>query len=358
MENLTFQEALLSWYHLNHRVLPWRESHEPYRIWLSEIMLQQTQVATVIDYFNRFTKSYPDIFSLANAKEDDVFKLWEGLGYYSRARNLMKCARVLVSDFGGVFPEDEKSLLKLPGIGPYTAGAILSIAYNQKVPAVDGNVFRVYSRLYAIDDDIADPKTRTTFETLVKSDLPEDRRHFNQGLMELGARICTPKSPKCEICPISTYCKAFELGNTMAFPVKTKKVKRTFHNVAVAYVTYQDQVLLIKRPPEGLLGSLWGFPAVELSSDADFEAEKTALTDWLSEYLDLNFLSTGTTPASSAKHVFTHKTWQMNLWAVEAEEKIMTDFPEMAWVKRESISNYALPTAFVKLIERQKRTDK
>lgn len=353
MESITFQKALLDWYYANQRDLPWRQNHDPYRIWLSEIMLQQTQVITVIDYFQRFTAAYPDVFRLAAAKEDDIFKLWEGLGYYSRAKNLLRCARVLVAEHQGIFPKDEKTLLSLPGIGPYTAGAILSIAYNLKVPAVDGNVLRVYARLYSLFDDIADPKVRPQFEKLVREDLPEDRRHFNQALMELGALICTPKSPKCDSCPVSAHCKAFETNCIPQLPVKLKKLKRSEHLVAVAYVTFHEEVLLIKRPPEGLLANLWGFPAIELDLGADSEKELTALKDWLSEHMDLAFTLVKETPASRAKHVFTHKTWHMDLWHLEADKKVVTDLPEMAWVKRSGISQYPLPTAFVKLLEAQ-----
>lgn len=353
MEQLTFQKALLDWYFANERDLPWRENHDPYRIWLSEIMLQQTQVITVIDYFQRFTAAYPDVFSLAKAQEDDVFKLWEGLGYYSRAKNLLRCARVLVAEHEGIFPKDEKAMLSLPGIGPYTAGAILSIAYNLKTPAVDGNVLRVYSRLYALSDDIADPKVRPKFENLVREDLPEDRRHFNQALMELGALICTPKSPKCDACPVAAYCKASASDCVSQLPVKLKRLKRSEHRVPVAYVTFEEEILLIKRPSEGLLANLWGFPSVELALDSDTSSEQIALKDWLSEHLDIQCNLAQPTPASSAKHVFTHKTWHMNLWHFNANEKVHVDFPEMVWVKRSDIAKYPLPTAFVKLIEAQ-----
>ena len=196
------QTKLLDWYHINHRKLPWRDQFDPYKIWLSEIMLQQTQVTTVIDYFNRFVKTYPTVQDLALADEDSVLKLWEGLGYYSRARRLIPCAKMVVELFDGEFPKDYKKIIKLPGVGSYTAGAVLSIAYNIKLPAVDGNVMRVYSRLFNMDADISDAKSKKIFEEKVFDTLPEDRRHYNQALMELGATICTPKSPKCMACPI------------------------------------------------------------------------------------------------------------------------------------------------------------
>lgn len=354
MEKMNFQIDLLNWYEQHHRNLPWRENHDPYRIWISEIMLQQTQVVTVISYFNRFIAAYPTVFSLALAHEDEVFKLWEGLGYYSRARNLLRCAQRIVSEHQGQFPQDLKTLLKLPGIGPYTAGAILSIAFNAKVPAVDGNVLRVYSRLCSSSADIGDPKTRLMMEEKVLADLPEDRRHFNQALMELGATVCTPKSPLCEECPISRHCLALSQNLVSTLPIKEKKLKRSYYTAAVAYVTCGEQVLLIKRPPDGLLAGLWGFPSAELAPEASPQAEIASLTQWLSEYMDLEVSPVSANPVSTAKHVFTHKTWHMHLWHFEAPFLAKTALPEMVWITRQEISNYPLPTAFVKLIEKQK----
>lgn len=358
--------ALLEWYFNHQRTLPWRENHDPYRIWLSEIMLQQTQVATVIDYFNRFTKTFPTVFDLAKASEDQVFKLWEGLGYYSRARNIMRCAKVLVEDYGGVFPRELAKALKLPGVGPYTAGAVLSIAYNEPVPAVDGNVMRVMSRLYAKKEDIGDPKTRPLIEALVMEVLPHDRRHFNQALMELGATVCTPKNPQCEGCPIQSHCLAKATGQTQSLPVKLQKIKKTSHLVPVAYVTCNDQVLIIRRPSEGLLSGLWAFPTVELeaSSEAKYtkdpsqlglfsteQEEIQALKNWFSENMDMALPMTYEF-LGEVKHVFTHKTWQLRLWHFKVEKPVYTDLPESQWVTRKSLSDFALPTAFVKLIQK------
>lgn len=352
MEIEAFQTALLNWYALNCRSLPWRENHDPYRIWLSEVMLQQTQVATVIAYFNRFTAAFPDVFSLANASEDEVFKLWEGLGYYSRARNLMNCAKELVAKYDGNFPKDLKLVLKLPGIGPYTAGAILSIAYNMPVPAVDGNVLRVISRLIASFDDIANPKTRLLIETEVQHLLPKDSRHFNQALMELGATICTPKNPSCERCPVAVHCEAQKRQLTTELPVKIQKLKKTQHQTAVAYVTFKDEVLLVKRGGEGLLSGLWGFPFAELPHDTPDHAQILALQEWLEEHMGLSTQLKSESPLSHVKHVFTHKTWHMTLWHLEASERVKTDLPEMAWTYRSALKDFAISTAFVKLIQK------
>lgn len=361
-------ELLLPWYHLNLREMPWRENHDPYRIWISEVMLQQTQVATVIEYFNRFMQAFPTVFDLAKATEDEVFKLWEGLGYYSRARNLMRCAKILVDQYQGIFPQELKKALLLPGIGPYTAGAVLSIAYNEPVPAVDGNVMRVISRLYGRTEDIGDPKTRLGIESLVIQMLPSDRRHFNQALMELGATVCTPKNPKCERCPIASCCTALETNQTAVIPVKLQKLKKTTHIVPAAYVTFEDQVLIIKREGSGLLSGLWAFPVVELeASPAPMPLEDTAqvsfiaqenteaevLRRWLEEHMDLS-VSEESEFLGQVKHVFTHKTWHLHLWHFKALAPVHTEMPLSAWVSRGALSQYALPTAFVKLIKNSK----
>jgi A/G-specific adenine glycosylase len=352
MEINRFQSSLLDWYAKHQRTLPWRLNHDPYRIWLSEIMLQQTQVVTVIDYFNRFTSAYPNVFALAAAQEDDVYKLWEGLGYYSRARNLMKCAKQLVAEHNGQFPKDLKTLLKLPGIGPYTSGAILSIAYNLPVPAVDGNVLRVISRLSESYADIASPKTRPLIETVVQELLPEDCRHFNQALMELGATICTPKTPSCETCPVAEDCSALKNNVVHLLPIKEQKLKKTAHTTAVAYVTCNEKVLLVKRGGEGLLSGLWGFPIAELPLNATKSEQLMGLKDWLDEYLNLSVTQTHPEPLGQVKHVFTHKTWQMTLWHFEAPTQVVVDLPEIAWVTRTELKNYAIATAFVKLIQK------
>lgn len=359
MEIARFQQQLLDWYFIRQRSLPWREDHNPYRIWLSEVMLQQTQVATVIDYYKRFLAAYPTVHDLAAADEDSIFKLWEGLGYYSRARNLMKCAKIVVSEHNGIFPNDLKQMLKLPGIGPYTAGAILSIAYNAAVPAVDGNVLRVMSRVYESYLDISDPKTRPVIEQRLYKCLPEDSRHFNQALMELGATICTPKNPNCSHCPVSSDCLAFQKQVMSDLPVKLKKQSKTHHAVPVAYVTHKDKVLLIKRSDEGLLSGLWGFPAVTLEAEengSDYaELQQQALQAWLSEYMDLEVSLVKQLPLGIADHVFTHKVWHMTLWHFEASRLVSVDMPQMTWVRRQDIKDFALPTAFVKLIQKSEK---
>jgi len=343
------QKELLVWYHANHRKLPWRESHEPYKIWLSEIMLQQTQVATVIDYFNRFISAFPTVYDLADAEEDQVLKMWEGLGYYSRARRLIPCAKMIVEVYDGVFPNTYNEIIKLPGVGSYTAGAILSIAYNVKVPAVDGNVMRVYSRYFNMAADISLASSKKVFEEKVWETLPEDRRHFNQALMELGARICTPKNYQCGVCPINKDCQANKLNLQDVRPIKTKKIKKKHEKIAACYIKCQDKVMLIKRPSEGLLAGLWAFPVVSYDQDYTMHVK-----DHLKENFDLeveNFKELSTT-----KHVYTHLVWDMILVEMTTDHQVQVDLPKTIWVSYDELKNYALPTGFHKLLKKASKS--
>lgn len=336
---MTMQEQLINWYIDNHRKLPWRTTHNPYYIWLSEVMCQQTQVATVIDYYERFIQRFPHIEDLAKAHEDQVYKLWEGLGYYSRAKRLMLCAREVVAAYEGVFPKTYKEIVGLPGIGPYTAGAVLSIAYGVKEPAIDGNVMRVYSRLHCITEDVGKGDARKVFDPYVRKDLPDQVSFFNQGLMELGATICTPTKPLCDQCPIKDHCQAKEKGIQDTLPVKAPKAKKKIKKMTVAYIQYGDQVLVEKRGTEGLLANLWGFPIV--ASDIDMVA-------WLEDTYGLKV--TRLEEMVEKKHVFTHLVWEMTMIRYKAEEKIVIDDPEVHWTEDKTFKVYPLPTAFRKLL--------
>lgn len=350
-------QRLLNWYFTNARDLPWRESHDPYRIWLSEVMLQQTQVVTVIGYFLRFVARFPTVQALAAADEEEVLKLWEGLGYYSRARRLIPCARAVVEHHGGVFPTSLQEMLKLPGVGPYTAGAVLSIAYNQRVAAIDGNVLRVASRWYALETDIRLPVAHKAIEARLMAEMPEDARHFNQALMELGACICTPKNPSCGTCPVAGDCEALRLGLVEVLPFKSKAKAKVESKQAVAYVTCGDLVLIEKRAPEALLGSLWGFPVVEVSSGTETAPDPSAdLRALLEADYGLETVLNARTGGEgavlgTATHVFTHKVWQMQLLAFEAAAPVETALPETRWVRPSELRDFALPTAFKKLLK-------
>jgi len=335
-----FQKDLINWYEANHRKLPWRETSDPYCIWLSEIMCQQTQVATVIPYYNRFLAQYPSVFDLAGAEEDHVYKLWEGLGYYSRAKRLMLCAREVVANYEGIFPSEYKSMIKLPGIGSYTAGAILSIAFAIKEPAIDGNVMRVYSRVYNLNQDVGRPDARKYFDPYVRADLPEKVSYFNQGLMELGARVCTPTKPSCDTCPIAGYCEAKKLKIQEALPIKAPKPKKKSKEMIVAYIEHQGSIMVEKRGTEGLLANLWGFPVMEVG--------ETKAVDWIQEAYGLRVQQEEV--ISKKKHVFTHLIWHMSLVRFVAKEKVVIEDPEIRWTTDREVSDYPLPTAFRKLL--------
>ncbi len=345
-------KKLLNWYKKNSRDLPWRRSQDPYYIWLSEIMLQQTQVITVIDYYKRFVERFKTVTDLALAEELEVLKYWEGLGYYSRARNLHKCAKEIVSRYGGHFPTKYQDLLALPGIGPYTAGAIASIAFNEKVPAVDGNVMRVYSRVFCLDCDISDPKSRLVFEKKVMETMPDDARHFNQAIMELGAMICTPKTPKCTLCPLKKECKANRLGSQLLYPIKSKKPVKKHEQVFVFIFCFNGKIMIEKRNEALLLKGLWGFPThhIDLPAksvlDSDFMAP-TILESVSADY-DLKGSIRWLKPVKN--HVFTHLVWHMTLVLVDVESLNEIDYPEVNWIKPSDLVVYPLPTAFKKNI--------
>lgn len=344
----SFTNDLTSWYQIYKRDLPWRNTSDPYAIWISEIMLQQTQVATVIAYFNRFMEKYPTVFALSEATEEDVYKLWEGLGYYSRARNLMRCARQVVSEYDGVFPESVEELKRLSGVGPYTAGAIASIAYGVKAHAVDGNVMRVISRLDEFGLDISESKNRGYFENRVLELMKGSPSDFNQGMMELGATICKPKSPLCESCPVKVHCKAYFSGTQMEFPYKKPKAEKKKENIAVIVIENQNEVMIVKRGSNGILSNLWGFPSMEVKGHGESNDKSIQL------YLEENFnMKVALKDISEGKkHIFTHRVWDMTLYRYElmSMPKDIED-PQVAWVSRKTIVQYPIPTAFKKLLD-------
>ena len=293
---------LVNWYNNCKRSLPWRDEPTPYRVWVSEIMLQQTRVDPAIPYFERFVSTLPDIAALASADEETVLKLWEGLGYYSRVRNLQKAAKVVQETYGGVLPRDPALLIKLPGVGEYTAGAIASIAYQVPVPAVDGNVLRVISRLTADERDIAAPETKRLMQERLQSIMPDHRPgDFNQALMDLGATVCLPNgAPRCEACPLAHLCEAKKAGRCEELPVKSKKQAPVTEKKTVFLLRYEEQVALLKRPENGLLAGLWEFPNTAghlTKKDALLQVEQWGLSAKAAE------------PLPKAKHVFTHRVW-------------------------------------------------
>ena len=331
---------LLEWYGKNARDLPWRRDVSPYRVWVSEIMLQQTRVEAVIPYYERFLRRLPDVTALAQAPEETLHKLWEGLGYYSRVRNLQKAARQVVEQYGGRIPGSYEEPLKLAGIGDYTAGAIASIAFGLRVPAVDGNVLRVFSRLTDCREDVTVPAVKTAFRQLVESSLPEERvGDYNQSLMELGATVCLPNGePACLFCPVRELCLGFARGTYRELPVKPPKKERRGEKKTMLLLAGPAGVLLEKRPDRGLLAGLWGFPELEGWH------EKEELCRLLKGE-GISFSSCRR--AGESRHVFTHREWDMETWIVKDAAVPEEAFAPHVWASREDLANrYALPSAY------------
>ena len=296
------QSQLLRWFDKNKRDLPWRKTRDPYAVWISEMMLQQTQVATAIPYYERFLKSFPTVHHLARADLSDVLRVWEGLGYYSRARNLHKAAGTVVTLFNGLIPDNFEDLLTLPGIGRYTAGAILSIAFNREAPVLDGNVTRVLCRLYAIPGDPKERKTEERLWSVSGSLIPKGSAHsFNQALMELGATICTPREPLCLLCPLQRFCSASKQGKPEAYPKKESKKEIPHVEAVSAVIIKENRVLLRQRPPRGLLGGLWEFPNWETEKGNDL---KRSLKSHLKKEVALTAKVNGL--VATLKHTYSH----------------------------------------------------
>lgn len=268
---MIFSNSLIQWYLKNKRDLPWRNTQNPYHIWLSEIMLQQTRVAQGMPYFYSFTDSFPTVFDLASADEEKVLKLWQGLGYYSRARNLHKTAQHIAFDLNGIFPDNYKDLLKLKGVGEYTAAAIASFSYDEAVPVVDGNVFRVLSRYFDVETDIASSGAKKEFTALAGELMPKDNPAiFNQAIMEFGALQCVPKNPNCEICVLNSGCLALKYNKVGELPVKLKKTK--VRNRYFNYLVFSDEnqdLIIRKRTEKGIWHNLYEFPLIETETDSD-----------------------------------------------------------------------------------------
>ena len=327
---------LLSWYDKNARVLPWREDPSPYRVWVSEIMLQQTRVEAVKPYYERFLTALPTVADLAAAPEEQLLKLWEGLGYYNRVRNLQKGAKAVMERHGGVIPADFNALRALPGIGDYTAGAIASIAFQLPVPAVDGNVLRVTARLLDRHDNILDPKVKRRTEGEITAILPARVGDFNQSLMELGAMVCLPNgAPLCETCPLASLCRAHALGNQADLPVKAKSKPRRVEDRTLFLLTCGGKLALRRRPDTGLLAGLWELPAAE--GTLTREEAAALLARWgLSITGDL-------APGVPSRHVFSHVEWHMTAWQAQVGEEA----PGFAWATPEELQReYPLPSAF------------
>ena len=334
-----FSRALLDLFYENRRLLPFRQEPTPYHIWISEIMLQQTRMTAAVPYYQRFVAELPDPAALAACDPDRLRKLWQGLGYYSRAANLQKAARVICEQYGGELPADYDALRSLPGIGDYTAGAIASIGFGIAVPAVDGNVLRVFARLYDDDADVTRPETKRLFTGRVCEQLPADNPgDFNQALMELGALVCLPNgAPLCEHCPLAGVCLGRASGRAAALPVKPAKKPRPELPLTVAVVRGPQGVLLQKRPDKGLLAKLWQ-PLV-LDGRLTPDDVRKALAG-------MGIAVRALSPLGPAKHIFTHKVWQMEGWLAETDAS--PALPEnCVWALPEELAaDYSVPSAF------------
>lgn len=349
-----FAKRLLGWYEKNKRDLPWRRTHDPYRIWLSEILLQQTRVEAVIPYYKRFLERFPDVFALASAPLDDVLKTWEGAGYYARARNLHRAAKIVAEERGGKFPRTVKGLLELPGIGQYTAGAIASIAFKKDAPIVDGNVIRVLCRYFGIRDDPKASATQARLWELATELLPQGHaREFNQALMELGATVCLPKNPRCLLCPVSQDCFARQEGLQNALPVKRAKQELP-HRIIAAGLIFKhtrgkSQVLIQQRLSEGLLGGLWEFPGGKVEPGEDLAS---AVAREIREELGIEV--TVGEEMIAVDHAFSHFSITLHAFRCEyVSGKIrVTSAQRFKWVTREELELYAFPAANKKIIAR------
>lgn len=343
-----FHESLLKWYDEEARDLPWRRTSDPYCIWLSEIMMQQTRIDQGTPYYERFLECFPDLASLAAATEEEVLKQWEGLGYYSRARNLHRTARMLMEKYEGTFPRDPEVLLLLPGIGRYTAGAIASIAFNVPVSVLDGNIKRVLARLYAVEESIdlpaVDKRLWELATTALNSRRPGDH---NQAMMELGARICVPRNPFCDQCPVQRHCRAFSAGVQESLPRRTPKKKIPHHEMVVAAIYHKGKYLIAKRPSEGFLGGLWEFPGDRLQKGEDHEA---ALCRIGREMLHVEIKPGGL--VAVVRHAYTHFKVTLNVYrCTTTKSRIQSEFhSEVQWLSVDDFEHFPFPTGHRKFL--------
>lgn len=341
-----FIYPLLKWYRAHADALPWRENQDPYRVWFSEIMLQQTQVTTVIPYYERFLAAYPTVFDLAAAERDSVLKMWEGLGYYSRARNLHRAAKIVAEEYGGEFPNTAEALQELPGIGRYTAGAIASIAFDESAPVLDGNVIRVFARLFDISEDVSQTKTKNDLwniaEVLVPAKNPGD---YNQALMELGRTVCKPRNPLCEECPIRDYCRAYAENLQNERPVKKKRAPTPHYDVTAGLIRNGDgQLLIAKRLDDALLGGLWEFPG---GKQEDGESLPECLARELQEELAI-VVEVGAFFVK-VKHAYTHFKITLHVFECtflpEGGAPQAIECADWRWIAEDELEQYAFSAA-------------
>ena len=343
-----FQKRLLRWYHSDRRTLPWRDVSDPYHIWVSEVMLQQTQVATVVDYFNRFIKQFPDIVSLAEAEPDTVLKAWEGLGYYSRARNLQKAARELMSIGAPGVPDRPDQFILLPGVGDYINAAVQSIAFGHKLPVVDGNVKRVLARLFLKPDPVNQPGAYPVYKEMAA--LLLDRRDpgtWNQAMMELGALICKPRQPRCDRCPVGKCCGAFLRQQVASFPVRAAAGKIPLRQRTAGIIIRRGKLLLVRRPAQKMLGGLWEFPGGPVEPE---QSPETACREAVLRTVGLTVIIEN--PLGRINHAYTHFKLELDAFVCRSVSgRVRLNGPDaFSWVKPAALSEYPLHKAVHKLL--------
>lgn len=331
--------------------MPWRNCDDPYKIWLSEIMLQQTRVDQATPYFKRFIKHFPTVHELAAADQQEVLRVWEGLGYYSRARNLHSAAKLVVEKFDGQIPDNWDEINELKGVGPYTASAVLSIAFQKKYAVVDGNVIRVLSRYYGIEDNVRDTKTKNSIQDYADELIPAERPgDFNQAVMELGATVCTPSNPDCRECPLQEGCVAFKTVKTDEIPYKSKKKKRPHHHIGVGIIMNpDDKVLIALRPDDAMLGGLWEFPGGKQESDEELpETVKRELREELGIEVSI------TKPFMKLDHAYSHFKITMHAYLCELQNGVPKpqSSQEIRWISIEELADIPFPKANRRLTEK------
>ena len=344
------RKHLLEWYDTHRRTMPWREEGSAYRTWVSEIMLQQTRVDTVIPYFERFMDAFPTVDALAEAPLDEVLVLWAGLGYYSRARNLHKCAGVVVREYDGVFPETAAELMKLPGIGRYTAGAIASIAFGEAAPLVDGNVIRVFSRWENLEADVSETTTKKELWALAESWVPQERPgDYNQALMELGALVCTPKNPGCRECAVGQFCSALEAGTVLQRPVKKRRTSVREETVNALFLEAPSgKVLVARRKPEGLFGGLWELP----QRWGAHEGGRTGIERWFEETFGFSCHLKGA--PVPVQHILSHRRLKIAVYSGVCEKEdvpqVEDPYDAIQWASREDFESRGIGTVTRKML--------
>ena len=345
-----FRDALLAWFNVYQRDMPWRHTDDPYRIWVSEVMLQQTQVKKVVEYYERFITRFPDVQHLAAAPLQDVLKVWEGLGYYARARNLHKAAQVVVNELDGKIPEDYAGFRKLPGVGDYSAAAVQSIAFDTPYAAVDGNIKRVLARLFLMESPINDAKSAKVFQQKADDLLDVNAPgFFNQAMMELGATVCRPQSPTCLVCPVNAFCEAFRTARQDEFPYRRETKPVPEHHLAVGVIYRDDTVLLTQRQLDGLLGGLWEFPGGQL---AEGESAEAACVRHIADVVNLSV--TNLRYLTRVRHAYTHFKVVVDVFRCDyqAGEVGLKGPRDAKWVDLAALQEYPLPRVTHKFLEK------